>query len=159
MYERGLYKAFVERNPDNWLTTHYRVVDECRFQSPIPYRDQTVYAAVEDGRIAAAGAINFNTHNVLQLEMIGFEIDKVSAPVCEGLLLFSDGSLPGERFLSVASTLFEFIETDLIRRGMSRVYGTCSRGLKAMYTLLGFEVVDRLKLDGELKLLLMYEFG
>lgn len=157
-YEQGLYEAFSSRNPDNWLTQNYLTIDGCRFRSRIPYRDQVVYAARDGGRIVAAGAVNFNVTDTLQLEEIGFFIDKEAVPACEGLLLFTDGkSLPGERFLEVASGLFRFIESDLIGRGMVRVYGTCSRPLRAMYTLLGFQVIDRLKKDGETKLLLAYD--
>ena len=37
-YEKALYNAFMDRNPNNWLVNNYELIDNCRFRSKIPYK-------------------------------------------------------------------------------------------------------------------------
>ena len=96
-------------------------------------------------------------NNRLQLEYMGFSIEN-KKNACEGLIFLTNkpDGLKGEFFLEVAGNLFSHALSYGKKKGMNIVYGTCERKLKAMYSLLGWEVIDRKKIDGINKLLLCY---
>ena len=79
----------------------------------------------------------------LQLEEIGFDICK-DDDACEGLALFSDDKeLNGYNFLDIISELLNFIKKDFHRKGIKRVFGTCSKNLLFMYKLLDFYPIQK----------------
>ncbi len=94
--------------------------------------------------------------NKTQLEEVGFNINK-ELKFCEGLNFYTTNVLKGENFLSLSASLFEFVKSDIIKKECKIVYGTCSRDMKAMYTLLGYEVFDKKKSKNGTKYLLGLE--
>lgn len=154
-YEKGLYNAFKNNDPTGWILNNYKMVDECRLISKtLDYDDQEFYTVKKDGIILIGAAVNYNIKKKLQLEEMGFKIDKNNNNFCEGLILYTINS-ENIDFLHAASNLFEFIKKRMLEKEIKKVYGTCSRKLKAMYSLLGYIVIDRLTLkDGTIKLLM-----
>ena len=151
-YEKGLYHAFMIRDPDGWVANNYKVINGNRLRSKsLSYSDLDVFAAKENDNIIAASSVNYNMNKKLQLEEMVFKIEKRS-DVCEGLIFFTTEEIVGEQFLEISGKLFTFALDLGRKKGIKVVYGTCSRKLKAMYTLIGWEVVDRINIDGLKKL-------
>ena len=75
-YEKGLYKAFVERDPNSWVSRNYEKIDNYRLRSKIiQYSDQDIFAAKYNKKIMAANSVNYNMTKKLQLEEMGFSYD------------------------------------------------------------------------------------
>lgn len=142
-YEKALYDAFMDRNPNNWLVKNYELIDNCRFKSKIQYKDQGVYIVKKNKKIVMGIAINYNMNRLLQLEEIGFEICK-SDEICEGLLFFSnEKELKGENFFIIVSKLFNLAKNDFYKKKIKRVFSTCSKNLLNMYQLFDFFPIQK----------------
>jgi hypothetical protein len=154
-YEKGLYDAFIKKDPDGWVSKNYDIINNCRLRSKISYSYQTIYAVKINDEIIACGAVNFNP-DMLQLEKMGFIIQKnISDKICEGINLFISRDM-GDQTIGILGGLNSYIFDDLKKRGITIAYGTCSRKLKALYTIYGFEVIDRKIIEEDKKLLLRY---
>jgi hypothetical protein len=124
-YEKALYRAFS--------STDIKTLDEIwdfdipnkRINTKIPYRSQEVFIAKLGGVIIAGAAVNFNMREKLQLEIIGFSIDKTEKHICEGLGIFSLQVFSGIN--PVALQLRDFSYDILDGKGIKKVYGTCSQ--------------------------------
>jgi len=157
-FEKGLYEAFLRDDPNGWVMNNYKLINGNRLASKtLDYNDIECYAVLNNGKIAIAGSVNYNTSKKLQLEEMGFKINKNNNNFCEGLILYSTKNSDGIDFINASTKLFEFIKNIMISKNIKYVYGTCSRKLKAMYSLLGYDVVDRLIVNGEKKLLMKME--
>jgi hypothetical protein len=155
-FEKGTYEAFSKRNPDNWLCKNYKLIDGCRYQSPIPYEYQAIYIAKEGNKIIAGASINFNTKIKLQLEDIGFNLDEKikKEKFCEGLLLFTARNTNISPFLS-GIELRNFMKKDIGKRELSFILGTCSEDKKNFYVKFGYEIIDeKINYEGEKKYLM-----
>lgn len=157
-YEMAFFKAFSSNDPDGWTMKHYEIIDDNRLKSRIlSLEDQEFYIAKnsENNNIVLGAAINFNKTN-LQYEQMGFKIEQhESENFAEGLIFFSIADeISKFDFGSLAAEFFNFVEKDLLKRNIEIVYGTCSRKLKAMYSLLGYEKIDKIKTDSGIKLLM-----
>lgn len=157
-YERGMYKAFSRNDANGWAMTNYELIDGDRLRSKkLPLDDQVFFVVRRaGGGIEIGAAMNFNHINQFQAEDMGFTLDK-DERTCEGLILFSDPDSERGDFVELAAGLFEYIIEHIKERGIEVVYCTCSRKIKAMYTLLGFEVADRIVVNDEKKLLMRME--
>ncbi|MBN1760145.1 MAG: hypothetical protein JW863_17595 [Chitinispirillaceae bacterium] len=144
-YERCLFRAFYPL--DNPVLARLRKVDmvQRRMRLCIPYRDMDVFIARFDGRIIAGAAINYNCYAPMQLEKIGFTIDKSRPGICEGLAIFNTRSFAEQH--PVMFELGAYIHAELLRKKIRVTYGTCSTRLLKGYTLLGFREVDHRNLD------------
>ena len=145
-YERGLFRAFYPmKNP---VLARLREVDvpQRRMRLCIPYRDLDVFVARFEGRIIAGAAINYNCSAQMQLEKIGFTIDKSRGGICEGLAIFNLRSFAENH--PVMFELGAYIHDELLRKKIAVTYGTCSPRLLKGYQLLGFREIDRCEPDG-----------
>jgi len=113
-----------------------------RMRSKVTYADQRILVVGREG-IVAGMAINANLQSALQLEMLGFRVDKTKSDFREVLVLFSLMN-PSDSVLFLKGLL-----TDQIRQipteiggGITRLYGTCGDNLIRGYRLMGFRVCD-----------------
>jgi len=60
-------------------------------------------------------------------------------------------------FLKTGCDMTDFVHDDMRQRGMMFSYGTCRSSLEAMYSLFGFEVIDKIEGEGEPELLIRYD--
>lgn len=58
-------------------------------------------------------------------------------------------------FSVIASELFNFMEQDVRKRGIKIIYGSCSRPMKAMYSLMGYEKIKSIKTEYGTKVLMI----
>ncbi len=152
-YERAMYRAFS--------STDIRTLDEIwdfdipnkRIKTKIPYESQEVYIAKLNGLIIAGAAINLNTEEKFQLETYGFSINKTEKHICEGLGIFNLQIFSGIN--PVALQLRDYSYDILRKKGIEKVYGTCSQRRLRGYQVQGFDVIDELVFKEEKKYLLM----
>ncbi len=154
-YEKELYKAFktteIKTLQKIW---HYDDVKK-RIKTRVPYTNQEIYALSLDNKITAALTINFNMNDTLQLEMMGFSIDKSEEGLCEGLVLFSQRKFVGNNIL--IADVSKYAIQEMKNRNIKKFYGTCSKEKLRMYTLMQFEIIDKRVFRGEEKYLLVQE--
>ena len=156
-YERALFRAFYPM--DDPLLARIRQADVVlkRMRLCIPYRDMDVFVARFDGTIIAGAAINYNCGAPLQLERIGFTIDKTRPGICEGLAIFNTRSFAGNH--PVMFELGATIHKELKRKKIRVTYGTCSSRLLKGYCLLGFREIACRQLTSSTIHLLEKEVG
>ena len=135
-YEECLYSAFIKKDPKGWLSTNYKIIDGNRFRSDIPYEDQKIFGAYKNGLLIAAISGNLNMNSKLELEKMGFNINK-NENVCEGLNLFINENLGIETF-DIIKNFMNFIFTKAKELSIKKIYLTCSNKLMRMYSLYGF---------------------
>jgi len=145
-YEKSLFRAFSRLSDLGIART--KDVDSAseRMRNKIPYSDLDILLGWLDGRIIASLAINRNMDRVLQLELMGFSIDKSEPGICEGLSLFNHRVLVNNQ--SVGLLLKEFGDRYAASLGIKKIYGTCSEKTIKGYTKLGFTVLDTLSIEG-----------
>lgn len=144
-YERALFRAFTATDTVvlERIWNFDRTVKRARM--PIPYASQEIYTARLGGRIIAAAAMNYDTKGPLQLEMMGFAIDKAPPDFCEGLALFNLQIFAGNTMVAVGlkDYAFDYVK----KRGVRRIYGTCSEKRLRGYSLMGWKPVDTRKFE------------
>jgi hypothetical protein len=151
-YERALFRAFVPV----WTNTSDRIFiidrQEKRVRSRIGYADQEIVAIEAEGTIVGGFAVNYDRKGALQLELLGFNIDR-SERFCEALVLFNIGDL------NVAAQLLNIGKQRLFERMAAHdsdvIYGTSNKKNARAYTSLGFTVADTFTVDGQEKFLLV----
>ena len=152
-YERALCRAFSSTDimtlGEIW---DFEVPGE-RFRPKIPYESQEIYIAKLRGAIVAGAAINFNTEEELQLEMIGFSIDKTQKRICEAIGVFNLQLFADMR--PIAVQLRDYSYDRLRERKIEKIYGTCSERRLRGYQLIGFEAIDELVIGGKKECLLV----
>jgi hypothetical protein len=96
-------------------------------------------------------AVNYDCGSTLQLELLGFRIDRTK-PFCEALVLFNTGEL------EVASQLLiigkKYLKEQVNARNREVIYGTSNAKNARGYRSIGFSVVDTFTFDGQEKFLL-----
>ena len=152
-YERALCRAFSSTDivtlDEIW---DFDITGE-RLKPRIPYPSQEIYIAKLRGAIIAGVAINFNLEEQLQLEMIGFSIDKTEKHICEGIGIFNLQIFGGMNV--IALQLKDFSYNKLREKNIEKIFGTCSEKRLRGYQILDFEVIDELFFKGEKKYLLV----
>jgi hypothetical protein len=156
-HEKGIYESFHGRNPDHWVNYLYENIDNCRFKSQIPYKDQIVYSVKEGEMMLAAGAVNTNTNRKMQLEEIGFsltdEMKKVKC--CEALLLWNKKSEYNP--FKLLMDLREFIKVDLCKRGYKICYGACEDNRIKLFSTFSFKTLKKIQVNGKNRYLISLE--
>lgn len=155
-YESSLYEAFVLKDKSGWIATHYQIIDDSRLRSRVPYKDQIIYFAEINNKIVCAGAMNFNYNAKLQLEDMGFKIQK-NEPLCEGLTFFATDDIQGEIVMNLFSKITLLFEDEMRNKNINISYLTCARKVKALYSLNGFKKVAVKEIDGIKKYLMMID--
>ncbi|GAG10686.1 unnamed protein product, partial [marine sediment metagenome] len=107
-YERALYRAFSATESIILEQIWDFNKKEKRVRTKIPYSSQEIYTARIGGRIIAGAAMNYNIENTLQLEMIGFTIDKTEENICEGLALFNLQMVVDDKMIALGLKDFAF---------------------------------------------------
>jgi hypothetical protein len=156
-FEKLLYKSFSENSPNGWLIKNYKTIDNSRLLPTVPYEDVFIFVAKKDGQIVAGISGTLNMNNELQLEKMGFDVDKHTNPFCEGLNFYISDDL-GEGFLKVLGGFLDRIVTELKLRNIDCIYSTCSKKLRNMYMMFDFEILDSRDLDGDEEFLIRYRF-
>lgn len=156
-YEEELYRAFSKNDSNGWAMNNYLKINNCRLRSKLlSIYDQDFYIAINRNNSILLGAtINYNKQK-LQYKQMGFKFDNhESDQYCEGTIFFSnENEIKNYDFIKVATTFFNFIEQDIKMQDIYIVYGTCSRKLKAMYSLLGYEKIEKINIGDITKLLM-----
>lgn len=154
-YERALFRAFQG--------TEILTLDEIwdydkskrRLKTKIPYQSQEVYITKLQGMIIGGVPVNFNMKEPLQLEMMGFSIDKSAENICEGLGVFSLQVF--HETIPVGLELRDYAFERIKQKNIKIVYGTCSQRKLKGYLNLKFKVIDERIFKGEKKYLLIRE--
>lgn len=157
-YENALYRAFS----NSYIKTLDRIwnIDHKnkRIKTVVPYDFQQIIALKIDGseKYLAGMSINYDL-NHMQLEQMGFKIDKSRSSTCEVLYMFSLADYIGG--VSPLQILSAQLMKEINARGIKYLYGTCSLRRLNAYTLLGFRNIDRQIFEGEEKFLLEMIMG
>lgn len=152
-YEKGLYNAFITKSPDGWISNYYLKVGNDRLRHPVlDFKDQAITVIRKNDKIIAASAQNINHQKYLELEKKGFSIlekDRGSR-IADGLNSFvTDGEIPSDQFIDIYGSYTEFMLEDLKSRGITILYGTIYRKLKALFSMMGFETIEKLDVNGK----------
>jgi len=160
-YERKLFISFSRHLPDGWVMKNYKRPEPDRLQALIPYEDQKIFSLKRNDEIIAAISVNYNTEKELQLEALGFSIDKSIRQkiFCEGLILYSSEEMMGEKFLENFMFFGEKLVEEMKKDKVEILLATCPKKLKSMYTLFGFEVTERKTMNDKTVLLLKYDMN
>ncbi|OHD15291.1 MAG: hypothetical protein A2086_00825 [Spirochaetes bacterium GWD1_27_9] len=153
-YEKEMFTAFNKINPNYWICKHYKIIDNCRFQSEIPYKDQLIFAVKKNNRLIAAAAVNINQNNLMQFEKVGFSkpLESKNKKICEVLSLYKTDKLTGD-FFYIFIDLLGFLGNELKNRNFDCLYSTSIERFKPLYTSFGSKVIDEKILDEEKKYL------
>ena len=115
-----------------------------------------IFIAKKDNEIIAGISDAINMNNKLQLESMGFSIDKKSElKISEGLNFYINIDL-SESIFEILGTFLNKIVAELKKSGINIIYVTCSPHLINMYEMFGFEVVDKKKLENLDEYLIKY---
>ncbi len=155
-YESSMYRAFsgteIQTLDRIWNIDHKKR----KIKTKIPYESQKIYVARLEGKIVSGVAINVNMNDTLQLEMMGFTIDK-DDKTAEGLGVFNLSVLTS--FNPVVILLKNHAFEVVTKLGIEKMYGTCSEKKLRGYRILGWEPIDDRLFLGEKKYLLRIPLG
>lgn len=138
-YERSLFRAFFPHYDAVFPLIWHIDREKRRLRSMIPYADQDIFIGRLNGAVIAGVSINYAVHKLLQLEMLGFTVDKTQHDICEGRALFSLQMFAGAG--SVLARLGEFAYASLVRKHIKKIFGTCSPKMLRGYRHFGFTVI------------------
>ena len=155
-FEKTLYKEFMERNPDSWVSKNYIRIDDCRFRIPMNYKDLGIYVAKNNNKIIMGIALNFNMKTTLLLEKKGFKNINKDDETAEGLLFFSvQSELYGLNFFEIVEHLLIMAKENFIKEKIiKKIFAVCTKEFLNMYQLMNFKPIKKIKIDGKEKYLL-----
>ncbi len=154
-YEKAVYMAFSSvQDPSQEIIWNIDYPKK-RISTKIPYSSQKIIIAEIDGSIIAGFALNFNMQEKLQLEYLGFKIDRSEFGICEGLLLFNTQVSFNNHLIlpEIKEPLIRFLKSQNIKK----TYGTCNKKRIRGYRFLGFKDIDMKLISGIPEYLLVYE--
>jgi len=160
-FERGIYRTYLKNNKDGWVSCNYQVINGCKLRSKISYDNQIIYSFKKKNNIVIAGAVAINKNTNFQFKEMGFKIpeDKKNYSFAEGITFYANDKMLGEDFLTLIGNFFKNAEIDLKKRNIKYLFTTCERHMKAMYTLMGFDILDKKTIDGVKQFFLVYEIN
>jgi hypothetical protein len=139
-YEKSLFKAFYGFY-DAAMDKMWDIdPSNKKIHTKIPYKDQEIFVADLDGAIISAISVNRNTEDLLQLEMLGFSVNKKEAGIAEGIALFNLQPFVGSE--SIVLKLRDFSQQKIDEWQIRKLYGTCSKRLLRGYQILGWKEID-----------------
>ena len=151
-YEKGVYRAFVPYETPA-LTSVWDFDHKARrVVSKIPYSSQVIFVGKLDSATVSGVSVNLNMNEELQLEMMGFEIDKSQNGLAEGLGVFNLQVFSGVNPIAILLKKFAFKKIQEL--DISIMYGTCSDRVLRGYQALGWKAVDERVFMDEKKYLL-----
>ncbi len=152
-YEKGLFVAFSEKNPDKWIQSKYFLNSaEKRMRSFIHYSDQEIYLAKKADNVIGAAAINFNS-NLTQYEKIGFQAHHKKSIIADAMTFYMNQEFQILQLLP----FFDFISECAKSRGKHLIYATCNKKLLQFYIFLDASVIDEKVIDGEKEYLICFK--
>ena len=155
-YEKGLYDSYSQKDADGWIFNNYEMIDNCRLKPNIDYKDLVVYGYKDKNKLIAGAAINYNMAGTLQLEQMGFKIEKTDKKFCEGLNLFATIDMSENLMLTVGD-FHDLIVKDIKNRGVEIVYGTCEDEIKGMYSIFGWDIMYCINLENVKEFLMIFD--
>ena len=143
-FERLLYESFKN---DQWIMNNYHIIDNSRLIPPVCYDDVFIIIAKENNEIIAGTSGIINMKNRLQLEQMGFHIDKNKKKIAEGLNFYITKD-SNKNFIKILNSFLDIIIKEIKKRNIEEMYTTCSKDLVKYYELFGFEISEQIELDG-----------
>ncbi len=98
---------------------------------------------------------NLKCEGKLQLQEMGFKIERDEEKFCEGLTLYNNNEM-SDKFIFIFDKLINIIIKNLKEMKNYFIYAICSGHLINMYNLFGFEMIDIKNFLGK-KYLLKYD--
>lgn len=137
-YERVLHREFAQHNPNNWLCRNYLNIDSDRYRSKIPYSSQRIYGIYEGSQLISAMAVNFDTSHKMQLEAVGFCLNKeaIDCKYGEALNFFICQHKHYHSF-EIIRKLRKAVVADLETKDIFFLLSTCSYNVLHLYTRFG----------------------
>ena len=113
--------------------------------------------AKKNKEIIAGMTVNFNLDKELELEKLGFEIEKTDN-VCEGLTFFGFAS---ENYFEIYGKLGDLLYDYMRKNNKDIMYATSSKKTLKIYVnpINGFELIDSRIIDGEKEYLVKKEIN
>lgn len=152
-FERILFRVF--RDDEFELRKLVRDYDfkNKRMRFKIPYSSLEIYIAKIGDSITSGVAINYNTEDLFEVEMLGFSIDKNEEGICEGFGLFNTHLFMGD--MLTAAEFRKYLLKQMIKRDATKCYGTCSQNKIRAYRFLGWKDIDSRVINGIKKYLIV----
>jgi hypothetical protein len=148
-YERGLYQAFVERNPNTLVAAQYTRLPGKRLRSPIPYQDQRLFAIKRGDRVCCALALHERTDGPLQIHYLGLEVPpELRAQGFRELLNLYVEPVPPPESLALIWQLHRQVARHLREHAIEKIIATCSDRLLPFYRGFGLESVQTTRVQG-----------
>lgn len=146
-YENLLYQSFKDY-PESffegiWFFNH----DEFTAKMRIPYSSQKILLAEAENEIVGAVVINTNMQLQLQLEMVGFNIEKIDGKTAEVLAIFSKKIMVGRDV--VLARLGESCVNILKKIGIKTCWATCTEKHLRGYISIGFLNKGKINFHGD----------
>jgi len=138
-YEKALFRAFYNKNSPIESLIWDADVKAKRLTSKIPYKNQDIIIARLADLIIGGVAVNYAMQEKLQLELLGFEIDKTEPDICEGRALFNTHIFDTSTL--VALEMKEFMFNHLKKKNITKVYANCSEKRLRGYLILGWKEI------------------
>lgn len=152
-FEQTLFKVFRDDEPEVRKLIREYDFENKRMRFKIPYSSLEIYIAKIGEKITSGVAINYNTDSLFEVEMLGFAIDKNEKGVCEGLGLFNTQLFMGD--LLTAAEFRKYGLEQMLKKGVTKCYGTCSRDKLRAYKFLGWKDIDSRVINGIKKYLIV----
>lgn len=150
-YERQMFRAYYGATKTLELTRHIDKKNR-RIRSKIPYEDQKIIIAEVNGKMIAGMGVNFNMNGTLNLENLGFSIDKSQEKIAEGTGMFCNTPFVDGKM--VMYELFMFGNVYLKENQYKTMYGFCGQKLVRSFKSMGFSVLEEKEVEGETMFLL-----
>lgn len=149
-FERAVFRAFSTTLDDPILKYIWDVdVRAGRIRTKVPYRHQTIHVARLKGAIAAGAAVNLAVNDTMQLEMLGFTIDKAQPRIGEVLVIFNNQRALGAPSISLFETVgLRVIKALKAEHGIERVYSSCPSSKLAGYLQFGWRELSHRDIEG-----------
>ena len=151
-YERDFYAAYAGLT-DNRLVRRIWDFDDARqrVRARIPYRDQIVYRwrTQSTGEPDGYLAVNVNTGRAFQATPFGFAPEPADVTRCCEFLNLMTPTRTQQPAAVFGRLLRDFVAPDLIARGFTVAYATCTSRRLAPYLRLGTQHLGTTTLDGE----------
>jgi hypothetical protein len=150
-YEGHFYQAFAALTDNTLVRLIWDWDDQGqRVRARIPYADQVIYCLRDDqGRLAAAMAVNLNPAAALQSADFGFAPTNAEGRYCELMNLMTTPHHRTQARATYQAFIRDFAYADLVSRGFDTAYSTCTRRRLRSYRLFGATVLDETVIQGE----------
>lgn len=148
LFEKAAFKAFESNLDDVSIQKIWRIDENNKIiKFPYPYEDLEVALFSAGEEILAAACINTNMKNTLQLEKLGFQVDKSESAIVEVVVLFV--LTPMYNGSPIFFKVRDFIFPYLINKSIKKIYGTCNKQKFRGFKILDFRIIDTRVFDGK----------